>query len=155
MCSLILRVSYTLFPMHFVHLDVHAADAAGIYVNIQFVSSIRILNKNNARARDQNTCIFDIILHIDCDYCTHTIIVRIDSDHNYEHNYIYTFHYKGRRMSSSLTGALPSREKSRVHWTIENRKTTPYEIWDKNGSVTCGKTFLLFSRESRECTGRS
>ena len=61
-CSLILRVSYTLFPAHFVHLDVHAADAAGIYVNIQFVSSIRILNKNNARARGQHTCIFDIIL---------------------------------------------------------------------------------------------
>lgn len=32
------------------------------YVNIQFVSSIRILNKNSARARGQNTCIFDIIL---------------------------------------------------------------------------------------------
>ena len=38
--------------------------------------------------------------------------------------------------------------KSRVHWTIVNKKRSRYEIWDKNGSVTCGKTFLFGVRET-------
>ena len=41
-------------------------------------------------------------------------------------------------MSSSLTGASPSREKSRVHWTIENKKDLGMR-YGKHGSVPCGK----------------